>query len=67
MYQDVVSHEQNGISSIELKEALELYIKKNKNIFERWKEVESKFMEMENKIKILEMEKAANFPKPNPN
>lgn len=59
-YQDVVSHEQNGISSIELREAMELYISKNQRIFQRFKDVQDKFNEMQAKIVTLESSNKRN-------
>lgn len=55
-YQDVVSHEQNGISSIELRHALEAFCGQNKKTFAKAGELVSKFNEQDQKIKKIEQE-----------
>lgn len=53
-YQDIVSHEQNGISSIELRHALEAFTDQNKRIFSKVADLISKFSDQQSKIKELE-------------
>ena len=55
-YQDVVSHEQNGISSIEMRHALEAFMDQNQKAFSRVQEVIDKFREQEAIIKDLRKE-----------
>ena len=53
-YQDVVSHEQNGISSIELRHALEAFNGQKKQVFGRARDILEKFSGQQNTIRELE-------------
>jgi hypothetical protein len=64
VYQDVITHEQNGISSIELREAMDVYICKNKRVFDRLNQIQDKFMELKHKISELESTAPKKAPVP---